>query len=141
MAICGAPPPSGGVGYVCPLGVVGCMVFLLGHPLLTYWSSQMCGGGAVGGAPDPSPSKGVRPNKSARPRNTAVTTAATGKMRPQSPTEPHLEGLGRLWDIWLPGDSLLRYEHEYYFNWNHFHWKVTAGATLETGMRATAEGT
>lgn len=25
--------------------------------------------------------KGVRPNKSARPRNTAVTTAAAGKMR------------------------------------------------------------
>lgn len=45
----------------------------------------MCGGGAVGGVPDPAPPQGgVRPNKSARPRNTAVTTAVAGKMRPTS---------------------------------------------------------
>lgn len=36
----------------------------------------------MGGTPDPAPPPmGVRPNKSARPRNTAVTTAAAGKMR------------------------------------------------------------
>lgn len=45
----------------------------------------MCGGGAVGGAPGPHLPKGVRPNKSARSRNTAVTTAADAKTRPQSP--------------------------------------------------------
>lgn len=43
----------------------------------------------VASLPRPSPLKGLRPNKSARPRNTAMTTAAGGKKRPRSPSEDH----------------------------------------------------
>lgn len=102
----------------------------------------MCGGGAVGGAPGPHLPKGVRPNKSARSRNTAVTTAADAKTRPQSPAleAPAADAAARgRAAAACPGPR--RGTHEWHFNWNHFHRKAAAGATLETGMRATAEGT
>jgi hypothetical protein len=88
MAICGVLPPfSGGEGgcrlRVPPWGgrVYGfsaraSFAYLLIQSNVWRWR---CGWRARPRAP----LKGVRPNKSARPRNTAVTTTATGKMRSQ----------------------------------------------------------
>ncbi|CAG9565622.1 unnamed protein product [Danaus chrysippus] len=93
MAICGVPPGGGGgrgrlrvprpgwsgVWFFCS-GILCLLIDPVKCVEVARW---------VASPPRPAPLKGLRPNKSARPRNTAMTTAAGGKTRPRSPSVVH----------------------------------------------------
>lgn len=89
----------------------------------------------MGGAPDPAPPfKGVRPNKSARPRNTAVTTAAAGKMRSQCLHFFPMFATHLFTTLILTPHHTTRVEHKneeyHYNNGNDFHRKAKASGTI-----------
>lgn len=141
MAICGVPPPSlvGGCrlrvppwgGRVYGFSARASFAYLLIQSNVWRWR----GGWR---ARPRAPPKGVRPNKSVRPRNTAVTTAAVGKMRLDRLHYPHLRTFRTKTLKSLSRNTNMKM-YDCHFNWNHFHRQTTAGATLETGMRATVK--
>lgn len=129
-------PPWGGRVY--GFSARASFAYLLIQSNVWRWRGGWCS------RPAPT-SKGVRPNKSARPRNTAVTTAAAGKMRSQSLHLLAIKEFAYFLTMRPRCGTCTKSSQKnggFPFNCNAFHRKARAsGTTLETGMRATDEGT
>lgn len=144
MAICGAPPPlaSGGSVTCAPLGWSGVWFFCSGILCLLIDPVKCVEVARWVARPAPTSRRGYvqinlpareTPQWQQRPMLRRGRSLRASRRRPQT-----LRHDGRAAAA-CPGPR--RGTHEWHFNWNHFHRKAAAGATLETGMRATAEGT